>query len=165
MTEKQRIADELKQIAERRKRGRSSRLCIETLEAIQKLERAAWIPAAWQDAAPADPPKDDQGLSCRAISARINRYLTLIASPEAPPAAVPTQPAFPAEKDLFTVQEAAKYLNVSHDTIKRWVFRTGELAGEMFGNTRLFRRADLDALGVRKANQRMGRPFKSKSPP
>jgi len=161
MTEKQRLADELKHIAERRGRGRPSRACLEALDAIQKLERAAWVPAAWQDSAPTDPPQDDQESSCRAVTERINRYLTLIASPEAPPSqAVPTRPAFPSEKSLFTTNEAAQYLSVSVDAIKRWVFRTKELPGEILGNTMTFRRTDLDAIAARKSAQRRGRPFK-----
>ena len=50
-----------------------------------------------------------------------------------------------AAPELLTRAEAARYLNLSQDTVKRWA-RDGDLPERRYGNVIRYRRADLDAL-------------------
>lgn len=61
------------------------------------------------------------------------------------------------EEPLYDTEEAAVYLNVSVDTIKKYVHRTHILIGEKKGNSLVFRKSELDAIED-KIKRGRGRP-------
>jgi excisionase family DNA binding protein len=46
--------------------------------------------------------------------------------------------------DLFSTEDAARYLAVDVRTIRYHVYESGHLVGELVGRSRVFRRSELD---------------------
>ncbi len=86
----------------------------------------------------------DQNLTLQYLSAFLTRYLAYCG--------VTVQD----DKDLFTTTEAAAYLGVAVDTIKKYTHRNGKLTGQLKGRVMVYTRAELDSV----AQGKPGRPRK-----
>jgi hypothetical protein len=142
LTNTQSVADMLKAQIERSATNADRDAAV---GALQRFERASWIPRAFEDAAasaPGDFVFDDQRLiyhpadnSAGEIAAVLERYLELIAPSESQVNV----------SDLFTTKQAAAYLDMSVDAIKTNVHRTKRLhPARQVGRSLLFTREELD---------------------
>ncbi|MEL7237149.1 MAG: helix-turn-helix domain-containing protein [Chloroflexota bacterium] len=154
ITNTQRMADLLKSIvldaggAEKDDR-------MQTLSAISKLERCGWhrgmMHRAIADAAPHIESGDD-GFSIpgsdaeklAAIRAVITRYLEIFGYDEVD------------SNRVYTMQEAADYLDISKAMMETYVIRRGEIPGEKIGRSWVFTKETLDHF--KRSKRPKGRP-------
>jgi|GEM_PF-4670647 len=63
--------------------------------------------------------------------------------------------------DIFSTEEAAKYLGISLSTMKYHIHVAGNLKGQLVGNSRVFAREELDTFKETKRGP--GRPREKKA--
>ena len=144
-------ADRLKYMTRGQKRGQRA-----FMDALQRFERCGWQPRTFADAAgdllatdgdEIQYQRGDERHMLVDVTEILERYLTAVGC-------VPAQ--YP---DPMGIEDAAKYLGMMVDGVKRLVHRTGQIVPIKQGHTLLFSKAMLDAY---KADRRKaGRPKKA----
>lgn len=159
ITSTQSIADQIKPLIRRADGDRAY-----AMQVLQTFERCGWHGPAFEEFMKHAGPgrfavNSDDRLSYEgddvltAVIGMLSSYITTVCDEPLPSR---------QGKTLYTTAEAADYLGLSTATIRKNIYKTQKLVGEMVGHTLVFTKAELDAFASRR--QQVGRPAKAVQP-